>query len=278
MKIECNIIQDLLPLYVEQLVSEKSKMDIEEHLKECNQCRKVYREMNMPEPHIQYSREPAESFRKYVKKKKIRWGIKTAVITVLVVLTVVMMRLIAIGGLVAFLALDGEKAEIFEDTDVGHYSWYMGENAQEKYAEKWGMNESIFPKEITSEMRVTDYKMVYYNPWDAQYLSYLLVEYGEEDYQIEAERLKNYASTDYSGYYGSESFMEGYKLLAMEADPYYGFVYALGTGENKILYVELIFCNYFMDLDYESMMPKEYLPVGFDATKDNLYRKQKLGR
>ena len=118
--------------------------------------------------------------------------------------------------------------------------------------------------------------MVYYNPWDAQYLSYLVVEYGEEGYQAEVERLKNYASTEYSGYYGAESFVEGYTLLAMEADSYNGFVYALETEENKVIYVELIFCNYFMDLDYKSMIPNEYLPVGFDATEDNLYRKQKL--
>ena len=211
-----------------------------------------------------------------MKKKKTKWGIKTAAITAAIVLLAVVVRLIAIGGLVAFMALDVMMADISEDTDISHYSWYMGEDAQENYANKWGMDESIFPKEITSEMQVTDYKMVYYNPWDAQYLSYLVVEYGNKDYQAEAERLKSYKSKKYIGYYGAEGFMEGYNLLAMEADPYYGFVYALGTEENKIIYVELIFCNYFMNLDYESMMPKEYLPVGFDAAQDNLYRKQKL--
>lgn len=276
MKIECNIVQDLLPLYVEQLVSEKSKMEIEEHLEGCDQCRKIYKEMNVPKPHIQYSREAAESFRKYVKKKKIRLGAKIAAVTSLAVFAAVMIRLMAIGGLAAFLALDGEKAEIFEDTDVSHYSRYMGDDAGKEYAEKWGMDESIFPARITNKMHVTDYKMVYYNPWDAQYLSYLAVEYEQEDYQAEARRLKSYASTDYVGYYGSEGFREGCKLLAMEADPYYGFVYALDTGKNKIVYVELIFCNYYTDLDYESMMPKEYLPAGFDAAKDNPYRKKKL--
>ena len=45
MKVNCNIIQDLLPLYIEQLVSEKSKIEIEEHLKECSQCTKIYEEM-----------------------------------------------------------------------------------------------------------------------------------------------------------------------------------------------------------------------------------------
>ncbi len=84
---------------------------------------------------IQYSRELAESFRKYVKNKKRRLGIKIAVITALVVMTIVMIRLIAVGALVAFLALDGEKAEVLEDTDISHYSWYIGENAGEEYSE-----------------------------------------------------------------------------------------------------------------------------------------------
>lgn len=277
MKIDCDIIKDLLPLYIEQLVSEKSRVEIEEHIKECDNCRKFYQELNMPQPQIQYSREPAESFKKYVKKKKTRWGFKIASITAAIVILVVVVRLMAIGGLLAFISLDGMQAKISEDTDISHYSWYMGENAKENYVVKWGMDESIFPKEITSDMQVADYKMVYYNPWDAQYLSYLVVEYGKEAYQAEVERLKSYESKEYIGYYGAEGFREGYHLLAMEADSYQGFVYALATGENKIIYVELIFCNYFMDLDYEHMIPQDYLPVGFDATEDNLYRKRELG-
>jgi len=31
MKVSCNFIQDLLPLYVEQLVSEKSKIEIDKN-------------------------------------------------------------------------------------------------------------------------------------------------------------------------------------------------------------------------------------------------------
>ena len=275
MKIECNIIKDLLPLYVEQLASEESRVEVEQHLQECEQCRKIYQEMNIPQQHIQYSTEPAESFRRYVKRKKTRWGITIAATTVLIGLLTFAMIMV-IGGLVSFVALHDNWTEIYEDTDVSHYSWYMGENAKEEYVVKWDMDESIFPKEITSDMQVTDYKMVYYNPWDAQYLSYLVVEYGKEEYQAEVERLKSYESKQYIGYYGAEGFREDYHLLAIEADSYNGFVYALETKENKIIYVELIFCNYFYNLDYEGMIPKEYLPVGFDATEDNDYRKQKL--
>ena len=37
----------------------------------------------------------------------------------------------------------------------------------------------------------------------------------------------------------------------------------------KIIYVELTFCNYFTDIDYEKVIPEEYLPIGFDAKVNN---------
>lgn len=41
MKISCEVIQDLLPLYVDQICSEHSKCLVEEHLRECEKCRNV---------------------------------------------------------------------------------------------------------------------------------------------------------------------------------------------------------------------------------------------
>ncbi len=38
MRISCNIIQDLLPLYYDNVCSKESKEMIEEHIKECNDC------------------------------------------------------------------------------------------------------------------------------------------------------------------------------------------------------------------------------------------------
>ena len=45
MKISCNIIEDLLPLYVDDAVSEDSRQLVEEHLKECASCRKIQEEI-----------------------------------------------------------------------------------------------------------------------------------------------------------------------------------------------------------------------------------------
>ncbi len=41
MKITCNVIEDLLPLYVEGLTSDDTNFLIEEHLKTCTDCKKT---------------------------------------------------------------------------------------------------------------------------------------------------------------------------------------------------------------------------------------------
>lgn len=42
MKIECNVIKDLLPLYVDECCSEESAKLVAEHLETCESCRKEY--------------------------------------------------------------------------------------------------------------------------------------------------------------------------------------------------------------------------------------------
>ena len=150
----------------------------------------------------------------------------------------------------------------------------IGTNATKDYKDKWGMSEEIFPKSIES-LNIKDFKMVYLDAWDKQYLSYLVVDYEDDEYNKEIERLTNYGIEDYIGYYNVTGFSK-YKLVAMESDPYQGFVYALTDSNNRIIYVEMIFCNYFYDIDYQKEIPGEYLPDGFDAKVDNVYRNKML--
>ena len=44
-KINCNIIQDILPLYVDDVVSEDTKNIVEEHLTGCDECKKIAESM-----------------------------------------------------------------------------------------------------------------------------------------------------------------------------------------------------------------------------------------
>lgn len=45
MKISCEIIEDLLPLYIDEVCSEESKKMVEDHLCECSACKKKLDEM-----------------------------------------------------------------------------------------------------------------------------------------------------------------------------------------------------------------------------------------
>ena len=209
--------------------------------------------------------------------KKVSIKNKIFLIVGIVLLAVVFHWIVMGMFTVGIIYLSSKNAEVEVNTDISRYQDYIGDNVLDEYSGKLGMDESIFPDKITDDMDVEDYKMVYYNPWDAQYLSYLVVDYDEAGFAKEVERLKKYDSTEYIGYYGVTGFDKEYELLAMYADSYQGFVYALSDREDTIIYVELIFCNYFFDLDYEEYIEESYLPLGFDATSDNLYRTQKLG-
>lgn len=50
MKMNCDIIRDLLPLYAEHITSEASNALVEEHLAECEACRAELEQMEQPVP------------------------------------------------------------------------------------------------------------------------------------------------------------------------------------------------------------------------------------
>ena len=45
MKTPCSVIQDLLPLYAEELTGEDSRKLVEDHLEECENCKQTLEEL-----------------------------------------------------------------------------------------------------------------------------------------------------------------------------------------------------------------------------------------
>ncbi|MCR5371705.1 MAG: hypothetical protein K6E83_13450 [Clostridium sp.] len=203
--------------------------------------------------------------------KKILIGV------VIAAAAVVVLRMAATFGLIGIMLFGSAAAKPEVHSDIENYAEYMSfsHDGGDTIWSKWDMDESIWPRAINDVSSVSDYKMVYYNPWDAQYLGYLVMDYPAEEYAAETARLKAYPSTEYIGYYGVTE-EKTYELLAIYADAYNGFVYALTDGTNRIIYAEQIFCNYYMDLDYKEYIPEEYLLDGFDAAQDNPYRKKMM--
>ena len=74
MKLECDVIRDLLPLYAEKLASPASSALVEQHLAACPACRAELEQMEKPvsvQPEPQPD-APLRSIRKTLQKKSIR--------------------------------------------------------------------------------------------------------------------------------------------------------------------------------------------------------------
>lgn len=94
MKIACQVIRDLLPLYKDQVCSSQSRDLVEEHLCGCEECREYYEQMEAELPGVDETREETEAiqsdlkFLKTVKRKLTYRQILTGAIAALLLLIV----------------------------------------------------------------------------------------------------------------------------------------------------------------------------------------------
>lgn len=83
MKNECSIIRDLLPLYAESMVSPETASFMEEHLKDCEHCRKEYERLKAPcAVPAQNDSAPLLMLQKKMAAKRLRTIVLTAVFAV----------------------------------------------------------------------------------------------------------------------------------------------------------------------------------------------------
>ena len=75
MKINCEIIKDLLPLYHDEAVSEKTAEAVKEHLEECAECREEYESISASLPLKAEAKTTGEKFARFMKKHRIKQAI-----------------------------------------------------------------------------------------------------------------------------------------------------------------------------------------------------------
>jgi len=68
--LDCEIVKDLLPSYIDHLTSEKTTGEITEHLSECEACRAIYRDMTNSEPPM--AEQPEVDYLKKVRNSRRR--------------------------------------------------------------------------------------------------------------------------------------------------------------------------------------------------------------
>lgn len=90
--VNCNIVKDILPLYIENVVSEDTKAFVEDHLKYCDACKKEVSllKSTLEIPEVVISEKDDLSFLKKIgldiRKKRVFTGILSAVIGALIVI------------------------------------------------------------------------------------------------------------------------------------------------------------------------------------------------
>ncbi|MBP0960630.1 MAG: zf-HC2 domain-containing protein [Oscillospiraceae bacterium] len=69
---KCSIIQDLLPLYCDDLASDDSREEIEKHLAGCEECRKVYENMKTKEMNINIPERDISPLKTVKKQNRLK--------------------------------------------------------------------------------------------------------------------------------------------------------------------------------------------------------------
>ena len=86
MKLSCDIVQDLLPLYEDNLCSQATREAVEEHLGECETCGKQHtavQELTEPEMEVKPKQEKKAAAKSF-KKIRNRWIASIVVILLLI--------------------------------------------------------------------------------------------------------------------------------------------------------------------------------------------------
>ena len=143
MKIHCNIAKDLMPLYIDDVLSEESKAAVEEHLTGCEGCREYYRRMHGSElPDTEAEAEEvlsrlgeAERLKRLKRKMSLK-RIATIAATAAVVVMIIIAGDILIFHNPSYIACEDAGIRMTENGDMyvekpyyGYKGVYWGEDS-----------------------------------------------------------------------------------------------------------------------------------------------------
>lgn len=124
-KINCAVIQDILPLYVDEVISDETRELIDEHLKHCERCHQEVRTMT------QDLTIPIEKEAPLIQSLKKKWRNKKLIVSSL---SILLTALVIFGGNYfifhydSFLPYSKSLVQIEELDDGNLVSHYYGES------------------------------------------------------------------------------------------------------------------------------------------------------
>jgi hypothetical protein len=84
MKVTCNVIKDLLPLYLENMLSDDSYIMVKEHIEQCQECKNYLNEMRtFNEMPVDRNTSPLLKIKSKLRKKKIQTAILSMMFSII---------------------------------------------------------------------------------------------------------------------------------------------------------------------------------------------------
>ncbi|MBQ4529800.1 MAG: zf-HC2 domain-containing protein [Lachnospiraceae bacterium] len=255
----CEIVQDLLPLYIDEACSEESKKVVEGHVEECSKCHKYIEQLKSSIIENSFSEESEHIIANH--KRKIR-NLMIGIGCLCIVVSVLIMSL----GWIFIQSFDSIAEEYMTIKTEEYGNWDGHIEGEREYLES-GLY--IFPEQIDMAKEA---KYYYYcsndNSSISQYLIYTEVTYSEEDYMKEKERLANTkcqvklspaeGSVTNSVLYSEELFAYPAYIAVYSSNLSYEYA-LIDEQEERIIYV------YMQMKDGNEVLPKEFLPLEYQG-------------
>lgn len=229
MKISCNIIRDLLPLYAEDLASDDTRAMVEEHLCDCEECTSVLNTMKMGTPvPMETAPESLNKVKRIIRRKRIL-SVMAALLTLITLASLVFTFLFTPFQLTKEQALD--DFYVREDgAIVIDYSPYVTGRSQSGRNENWFINQysTRFDMILGNNRR---------SMWEIYGTDGVVTEEERQRYE-NIEIIEGHWETPGGGYHSDESFaasLDGY-VFAPESEKNWWYSDPTGLGNDTLLH------------------------------------------
>ena len=198
--IECNIIQDLLPLYADGCCSDETRRAVEAHLKDCAACREILAQMrgDLPAPEIPAAEKAdAQAMKTGMKKIRRRWMASLLAVVVLVIaVRIGWNQFRGVGlhptNLNEYRICTAFLNDLARDDYEGAYEYFDIDNLRSDWA-IWNFDQELMDRleenglamflKSTAELKaagLTDYRYLHAYRSDGAYLFYFTVTTGQK--------------------------------------------------------------------------------------------------
>lgn len=278
-KINCDIIKDIIPLYIDGVCSKNSMQMVEDHIKECPACRDLMESCQNPAMTDEIKTSNEREFKELALKVKRKSRLKAVFIVLGAVAASITGTLILGLFVLGIFSLGSEGYATIDTDNYGIYEGHIEAERQDLFSGLY-----IFPQRISENASdIYYFYSCHGGGFDNSYQQFLKCTYTEQEYNEEINRLKGikceiplkdgpivhtveYSDTKFS----SPAYITAYGSFGM-------FEYALCNDADKtIVYVylqhiandDVAFSKDYLPLEYQD--GKQLLEdTGFDNT--NIY-------